>query len=109
MVGWQLTRFFYKDSGNLTKYFYRYTVVCKINNFHIFFKSAIKEDQNFGRAKNGMFIAVPVDLKEKFSDVSPPFWRVQAVTFLSTLLVNVYSPTDPGTLDYDDNCWRFKF
>ena len=80
-----------------------YIVQKALPDSHIFFKSAIKEDQNFGRARNGMFIAVPANLKEKFSDVSPQSWRVQAVSFLSTLIVNVYFPTDPGTSDYDDN------
>ena len=49
-----------------------------------------------------MFVAVPDNLKERFSDVSPTHWRVQAVTFDSTFIINVYLPTDPGTVDYND-------
>ena len=50
-----------------------------------------------------MLIAVPNKLKERFSDVSPSHWRVQAVTFASSLIVNVYLPTDPGTVEFNDN------
>ena len=34
--------------------------------------------------------------------MSPAHWCVQAVTFDSTLIVNVYLPTDPGTINYND-------
>ena len=80
-----------------------YIVQQVLPSSHIFFKSSVKDNQNFGRAKNGMFVAVPDALKEKFDDVSPTYWRVQAVTFISTLILNVYFPTDPGTLEYNDN------
>ena len=50
-----------------------------------------------------MFIAVPDKFKERFSDVSPDHWRVQAVTFDSTLIINVYLPTDPGTIEFNDH------
>ena len=80
-----------------------YVVQQSLPNSHIFFKSAVKNNQNFGRAKNGMFVAVPDALKEKFNDVSPTYWRVQAVTFVSSLILNVYFPTDPGTIEYNDN------
>ena len=79
-----------------------YVVQKALPNSHIFFKSAVKDNQNYGRAKNGMFVAVPDNLKERFNDVSPAHWRVQAVTFDSTLIVNVYLPTDPGTINYND-------
>ena len=49
-----------------------------------------------------MFVEFPDKLKERFNDVSPAHWRVQAVTFDSTLIVNVYLPTDPGTINYND-------
>ena len=65
-----------------------YTVQKALPNSHIFFNSAIKEDLNHGRPKNGMLIAVPNKLKERFSDVSPSHWRVQAVRFDSSLIVN---------------------
>ena len=79
-----------------------YIVQKALPKSHIFFKSAVKEDQNYGRAKNGMFVAVPDKFKERFNDVSPTHWRVQAVTFDSTLMISVYLPTDPGTIQYND-------
>ena len=59
-----------------------YIVQQALPNSHIFFKSAIKEDQSFGRPKNGMFIAVPDIYKEKFSDISPTNLRIQAVVLI---------------------------
>ena len=47
-------------------------------------------------------MAVPDKFKERISDVSPTHWRVQAATFDSSLILNVYLPTDPGTLEFDD-------
>ena len=79
-----------------------YIVQKALPNSHIFFKSAVKDNQDYGRAKNGMFVAVPDKLKERFNDVSPAHWRVQAVTFDSTLIINVYLPTDPRTINYND-------
>ena len=73
---------------------------------HIFFKSALKENQNYGRPKGGMFIAVPTCLMERFTEISTSFWRVQAVTFKTDdnliLILNIYFPTDPQTLRFDD-------
>ena len=72
-------------------------------NSHIFFKPAVKTDQVTGRPKNGMFIAVPAEIKERFSDISPSHWRVQAVRLSNTVIINAYLPTDPGTVAFDDN------
>ena len=47
-------------------------------NAKVIFKHAIKESFE-GRPKNGMFVAVPIELKELSQDVSPHHWRVQAV------------------------------
>ena len=79
-----------------------YIIQKALPNCHIIFKPAIKENQNYGRPRNGMFIAVPDQYKERFSDVSPAHWRVQAVMFESVLIINVYLPTDPGTVNFDD-------
>ena len=70
----------------------------------IFYKEAVKETQE-GRPKNGMFIAIPDELKGQGEDVSPQHWRVQAV-ILSTqksriMVINSYFPTDPRTHDFD--------
>ena len=72
-------------------------------NSHIFFKPAVKTDQDNGRPKNGMLIAVPKRIKERFSDISPTNWRVQAVRFSNLIIINAYLPTDPGTIAFDDN------
>ena len=59
---------------------------------------AVKVDHDTGRPKNGIFIAFPLSIKNCATDVSPKFWRVQAVTFKfgdsTTLLINSYFPTD---------------
>ena len=59
---------------------------------------AVKGDHDSGRPKNGMFIAFPVSIRHSAVDVSPGFWRVQAVKFKfhnsSILLINSYFPTD---------------
>ena len=71
----------------------------------MFIKPAVKENQDSGRPKGGLFIAVPENLKERFCDVSPTNWRVQAVLFYSGtetyLIINIYFPTDPMTIQMD--------
>ena len=75
-------------------------------NSHVIFKSAVKEGLN-GRPMNGMFIAVPNEIKENVSDVSPDHWRVQAVIVQSNeekiLILNTYFPVDPKTIRFNDN------
>ena len=86
----------------------------KANNFkikqclpdcHILVNPAVKEGFQ-GRAKNGMFIAVPDYLKEKVTDVSPNHWRIQAcilkVKTSRLLILNTYFPVDPKTIRFDD-------
>ena len=65
--------------------------------------AAVKPDQSLGRPKIGMFMAVPDSCKEQFNDISPNNERVQAVKFNDILILNVYFPTDPGTVNFDDN------
>ena len=70
-----------KNSGS------SYSILCNQENFllqgnsykinqclkdaHVIFKSAIKNSHDNGRPKNGMFIAVPLEMKEYVLDVSP--------------------------------------
>ena len=83
--------------------------VYKINqtfqNYHCFINPAIKTSHDKGRGKNGMFIAIPNIIKNLVEDVSPGFWRIQAVIIKfpssSTLLINTYCPVDPK--DNSDN------
>ena len=70
-------------------------------NARIIFKAAI-QDSKEGRPKNGMFIAIPDEIKDYAKDVSPNHWRVQAVIIKSNiLLINTYFPTDPKVNDFD--------
>ena len=47
-----------------------YIVQKALPNSHIFFKSAVKDNQDYGKAKNGMVLAVPDKLKERI-------WKLQ--------------------------------
>ena len=98
-----------------------YPIVCNQENFilkgnnfkvgqclseaHVIFKAAVKDSLQ-GRPKNGMFIAIPREIKEMVLDVSPPHWRVQAVVLSTTnnkiLIINTYFPTDPRIEDFDN-------
>ncbi len=74
-------------------------------NSRIFFKKAVKDSLNRGRARNGMFIAVPMHLKDHVKDVSPDHWRVQAIVLSTSkskiLIINSYFPTDPKLKEFD--------
>ena len=81
-----------------------YKVTQCLPNARVIFKEATKESIG-GRPKNGMFIAVPLEIKELAVDVSPSHWRVQAI-ILSTpnnkfLIINSYFPTDPRVNEFD--------
>ena len=81
-----------------------YKVKQCLTDSHIYFKSA-EMDSVAGRPKNGMFIAVPLTLKETIKDVSPNHWRIQAVVVSGgnskILIINTYFPTDPRINDFD--------
>ena len=75
-------------------------------NHHCFINPAVKISHDKGRARNGMFIAVPNSMVNSVSDVSPGHWRIQAITISSpvstTLLINSYFPVDPKTNNFDE-------
>ena len=75
-----------------------------LTDFHVFIKPATK-DYFDGRPINGMFIAVPKDLRSRTRDVSPQSKRIQAILFEtdedSVMIVNVYFPPDPKTKNYN--------
>ena len=75
-----------------------YKIFQALPGFHCFTNPAIKDVQDRGRPKNGMFIAVPDSIKSFIQDVSPNHWRVQAVLIDSsvakTLLINSCFPID---------------
>ena len=83
----------------------------RINNalpgFYSLIKPAVKNNFDTGRPKNGMLIAVPDTFKNIIEDVSPNYWRLQAVILncsnFRILLINSYFPVDPKTLNFDDS------
>ena len=80
-----------------------YKVSQCLKDARVIFKEATKELLD-GRPKNGMFIAVPSDLKAYVTDVSPHHSRVQAIVLsmkTKILIINSYFPTDPKTADFD--------
>ena len=50
-----------------------YKVKQCLPGFHIYLKSAVMDSMH-GRPRNGMFIAVPLEIKENVKDVSPNHW-----------------------------------
>ena len=118
------TRGFTEDKQDICKLLFAetdeyYPIVCNQENFllkgnsykvsqclkgaRIIFKQATKESLD-GRPKNGMFIAVPGDLKAYVTDVSPHHARIQAIVLsmkTKILIINSYFPTDPKTTEFD--------
>ena len=84
-----------------------YKIRKALPGFMTIIKPAVKNSHDKGRPKGGMFIAVPDSLKNFVKDVSPVFWRTQAVMIninrFKTLVINSYFPTDPGTVAFDDS------
>ena len=76
-------------------------------NAHLIIKEAIKSSHDNGRPKNGMFIAVPSQLREFVTDISPEHWRVQAIIIHTEgnniMIINTYFPNDPKTEDFDSS------
>ena len=74
---------------------------------HIIIKEAIKCTHDNGRPKNGMFIAIPAEIKEFVTDISPNHWRVQAVIVHTesnkVMIINSYFPTDSRVSDFDSS------
>ena len=56
----------------------RYKVWQTLSNYHVVLNQAVMHSTH-GRPKNGMFIAIQLELKEQAIDVSPDHWRLQAV------------------------------
>ena len=102
---------------------FTYPVLCNQENFvlrgngyqikkclpdaHVIIKEAVKSTHDEGRPRNGMFIAVPVELKEFVTDVSPNHWRVQAILLHTVdniiMIINTYFPTDSKVSDFDSS------
>ena len=83
-----------------------YVVKQTLPDHEVFFKEALKSGLE-GRPKNGMFVAIPRNLKmDTILDVSPRSPRIQSLVISLSkyrlLLLNTYFPTDPGS-DFDEN------
>ena len=73
---------------------------------HIIVNPAVKETHTKGRAKGGLFISVPSYFRNNIQDISPGYWRLQAVLVKTQgsiiLLINSYFPVDPRTVNIDE-------
>ena len=80
-----------------------YIIEQTLPGYHILFKPA-KKDFLEGRPKNGMFVAIPAELKSKVKEISLMNERLQAMTLdtgnSKILIINVYFPNDPKTVNY---------
>ena len=72
--------------------------------FHVIFKPATKKHLE-GTPKHGMFIALPVNLRNKVKDISPNSSRVHAMVLDTDseklMIINTYFPQDPKTVTYE--------
>ena len=83
-----------------------YKINQALPDYFAIIKPAVKKALDKGRPRNGMFVAVPDKFKNVVSDVSPDFWRLQAIKVqcgsTNFLLINSYFPVDPRTVKNDD-------
>ena len=81
-----------------------YIIRKALPEFHVIFKPVTKEHLE-GRPKNGMFIALPVNLRNKVKDISPNSSMVQAMVLDTDseklMIINTYFPQDPKTVTYE--------
>ena len=79
-----------------------YKISRSIPGFQFIINPAVKETQDKGRARNGMFIAFPEYIKNQVQDVSPGYWRIQAsiikLSNYQILIINSYFPVDKKTV-----------
>ena len=82
-----------------------YKISRSIPGFHFIINPALKENLDKGRARNGMFVAFPDNIKNQVQDVSPGNWRLQAVLVKCSnskiLIINSYFPVDKMTVKID--------
>ena len=75
-------------------------------NYQVFIKPAVMSGHDKGRPKNGMFVALPLTVKNQVEDISPDYYRVQVlkVHFKTSccVIVNSYFPCDPQTQGRED-------
>ena len=84
-----------------------YKLVRALPGYQVLINPAVKIEHDSGRPKNGMFVAFPLAIKNCATDVSPSFYRIQAVKFKfgnsTTLLINSYFPTDTRRANTHDS------
>ena len=82
-----------------------YKVLQALPGFQVILKPAVKNSHDSGRPKNGMFVAIPLRIQGQICDISPEFYRVQAIKIKfktsSCLLINSYLPCDSRTRQED--------
>ena len=83
-----------------------YKIQQTLPSYQLFIKPALSNGHDRGRAKNGMFVAIPDCLKSQVEDISPDFYRIQVLKIKlkssSFLLVNSYFPCDTQTQGKED-------
>ena len=83
-----------------------YRIRNALPDYHVIMNPAVRPNSDTGRPRNGMFVAVPETLKNFVTDVSPGFWRLQAIilTFNTTkvLLINSSLPVDSQANNFDE-------
>ena len=83
-----------------------YKIINALPDFFSVIKPAVKNSFDSGRPKNGMVIAVPRYINGTFEDVSPNYWRLQAIIIRCSsyklLIINSYFPVDPKTINFND-------
>ena len=84
-----------------------YNLTQALPGFQLVINPAVKNSHDRGRPRNGMYIAYPANIRNIVTDVSPGYWRLQAVVLnfesTSTLLINSYFPTDPRAPNADQS------
>ena len=84
-----------------------YKLTSALPGFQVIINPAVKNNHDKGRPKNGMYIAYPESIRNCVTDVSPGYWRLQALIVkfgsTSTLLLNSYFPTDPRRPNADQS------
>ena len=75
-----------------------YKIGKRLPGFHLVINPVVKETHCKVRARHSMFIAVPKKLKNSIENVSPGYWRLQAMKIKTgnenILVINSYFPTD---------------
>jgi hypothetical protein len=82
-----------------------YRIRQTLPDFQVIVKPAVKSNHDTRRPKNGMFIAIPAKIQGPILDISPDFYRVQAIKIQfrtsDCVLINSYLLCDPRARQED--------